>query len=128
MTLRGIKAEGGRAVVACGTTRNTGAASSELLLNRNVVEYDGTHVAVECTYTGRRTMLAAEAIVTEMPDRVAAAHIASVTSIGDCWAPSTIQQAVYSGHKWARELDEEPEGLIPRELPMISSDRLKAMS
>jgi dimethylamine/trimethylamine dehydrogenase len=45
----------------------------------------------------------------------------SITRIGDCWAPSTIQQAVYSGHKWARELDEAPELLIPRELPMIES-------
>jgi dimethylamine/trimethylamine dehydrogenase len=34
---------------------------------------------------------------------------------------------VYSGHKWARELDEAPELLIPRELPMIESGRLKAM-
>jgi len=49
----------------------------------------------------------------------------SVTRIGDCLAPSTIQQAVYSGHKWARELDEPPEGLIPRELPMIESGRVK---
>ena len=124
MTLRGIKAEGGWAVVACGTTRNTGAASSELLLNRNVVEYDGTHVAVECTYTGRRTMLAADAIVTvtsrlpneelalalaQMPDRLAAAHIASVTSIGDCWAPSTLAAAVYAGHGHAREFDRPPD-------------------
>ena len=48
-----------------------------------------------------------------------------VTRIGDCWAPSTIQQAVYTGHKWARELDEAPETLIPRELPMIESGRVK---
>jgi dimethylamine/trimethylamine dehydrogenase len=54
--------------------------------------------------------------------------IASITRIGDCWAPSTIQQAVYSGHKWARELDEEPEGLIRRELPMIETGRSRAAS
>jgi dimethylamine/trimethylamine dehydrogenase len=54
------------------------------------------------------------------------AGISSVTRIGDCWAPSTIQQAVYSGHKWARELDEQPELIIPRELPMIESGRVKA--
>ena len=51
---------------------------------------------------------------------------ASITRIGDCLAPSTIQQAVYSGHKWARELDEPPELLIPRELPMIESAPSKA--
>ena len=60
-------------------------------------------------------------------DRWDGASVATVTRIGDCWAPSTIQQAVYSGHKWARELDEEPEVLIPRELPMIESGRAKAI-
>ena len=59
-------------------------------------------------------------------DQWEGAGINSVTRIGDCWAPSTIQQAVYSGHKWARELDEAPEGLTPRELPMIESGRVKA--
>ena len=53
------------------------------------------------------------------------AGIASITRIGDCWAPSTIQQAVYSGHKWARGLDEEPEALIPRELPFVESGRVE---
>ena len=51
----------------------------------------------------------------------------SVTRIGDCLAPSTIQQAVYTGHKWARQLDEEPEGLTPRELPMIESGRVEVV-
>ena len=55
----------------------------------------------------------------QLRDRWQDSGIASVTRIGDCWAPSTIQQAVYTGHKWARELDEEADGLIPRELPMI---------
>ena len=60
-----------------------------------------------------------------MRDRWEGAGISSISRIGDCWAPSTIQQAVYSGHKWARELDEEPEGLTPRELPMLESGRVK---
>jgi len=64
----------------------------------------------------------------QLRDRWHQAGIASLTRIGDCWAPSTIQQAVYSGHKWARELDEEPEVLLPRELPLIESGRLKAAS
>jgi dimethylamine/trimethylamine dehydrogenase len=61
----------------------------------------------------------------QLRDRWLEAGIASVARIGDCWAPSTIQQAVYSGHKWARELDEPPELLIPRELPMIESAAVK---
>src|SRR5262249_23913278 len=52
----------------------------------------------------------------------------SVTRIGDCLAPSTIQQAVYTGHKWARQLHEELEVLTPRELPMIESGRVRASS
>jgi len=62
----------------------------------------------------------------QLRDRWQAANIASLTRIGDCWAPSTIQQAVYSAHKWARGLDEAPELLIPRELPMIESGRVQA--
>jgi dimethylamine/trimethylamine dehydrogenase len=61
----------------------------------------------------------------QIRDRWADAGIVSLTRIGDCWAPSTIQQAVYTGHKWARGLDEETEGLTPRELPMIESGRVK---
>ena len=90
--------------------------------------------------TGAETELPAAALVTvtarlpvdglyleldQLRDRWESAGIASVTRIGDCWAPSTIQQAVYTGHKWARELDEAPEGLIPRELPVIESGRVK---
>ena len=37
--------------------------------------------------------------------------------IGDCNSPSTIQAAVYAGHRWARELDEEVSLYYPRELP-----------
>jgi dimethylamine/trimethylamine dehydrogenase len=61
----------------------------------------------------------------QLRDRWEAAGISSVTRIGDCWAPSTIQQAVYTGHKWARELDEAPQGLMPRELPTINSARVE---
>ena len=86
--------------------------------------------------TGEATELPAASLVTvtarlpvdslfeELRDRWQDAGIASLTRIGDCLAPSTIQQAVYSGHKWARELDEEPELLVPRELPMIESRRV----
>ena len=100
----------------------------ELMLNRNVVQYDGTHVAVECIYTGRRTMLAADTIVTvtsrlpneelamalaQMPEKVASARITSVTSIGDCWAPSTLAAAVYAGHRHAREFDHPADDRVP---------------
>jgi dimethylamine/trimethylamine dehydrogenase len=35
-----------------------------------------------------------------------------VTRIGDCLVPSSIADAVYSGHKFAREFDEDPATLV----------------
>jgi dimethylamine/trimethylamine dehydrogenase len=35
------------------------------------------------------------------------------TRIGDCLVPSSIADAVYSGHKYAREFGESPESIIP---------------
>jgi dimethylamine/trimethylamine dehydrogenase len=106
----------------------------------SVVAFGGGKAQLVSVLTGAEVERPAAALVTvtarlpvdglyaeldQMRDRRADAGIASVTRIGDCWAPSTIQQAVYTGHKWARELDEEPEGLTPRELPMIESGRVK---
>ena len=100
----------------------------EVRTNRNIVEYDGSEIVLECTYTGRRSTLATAAIVTvtsrlpndelthslnESPDSIAAAGIVSVTSIGDCWAPSTIAAAVYAGHRYAREFDRVPSDAVP---------------
>lgn len=75
------------------------------------------------TITGR---LPVDRLYHELRDRWQQAGIHSLTRIGDCLAPSTIQQAVYSAHKWARELDEEPEALVPRELPVIETGPMKA--
>jgi dimethylamine/trimethylamine dehydrogenase len=54
-----------------------------------------------------------------MKSRWSDAGVASVTRVGDCYAPSTIQAAVYAGHKAARGLDEQLQSEIPRELPSI---------
>jgi dimethylamine/trimethylamine dehydrogenase len=107
--------------------------------SRNVVEFDGSEVLLECTYTGLRTTLRAAAVVSVTSRRpndelarsleaasgsIAAAGIVSVTSIGDCWAPSTIAAAVYAGHRYAREFDQpqSDEVAFRRELPDIGSD------
>jgi dimethylamine/trimethylamine dehydrogenase len=45
----------------------------------------------------------------EQQDRLAGAGIASVTRIGDALAPGAIVHAVYSGHRYARELDADPQ-------------------
>jgi dimethylamine/trimethylamine dehydrogenase len=110
----------------------------EVIPYTSVVAFDGTKAQIVNDLTGETRELPCASLVTvtarlpvdglfeQLRDRWQEAGIASLTRIGDCWAPSTIQQAVYSGHKWARELDEEPELLISRELPMIESGRVKA--
>src|SRR5262249_48097788 len=109
----------------------------EVLPYTSVTGFDGGSVKLMSVLTGESSERAAGALVTitarlpvdtlygQLREPWQDAGIASVARIGDCWAPSTIQQAVYSGHKWARELDEEPELLIPRELPLINSGRVK---
>jgi len=59
------------------------------------------------------------------PDDLANAGIKSVTRIGDASAPGAIVHAVYSGHRYARELDADPETLIvPRDTPIRDAPRL----
>jgi dimethylamine/trimethylamine dehydrogenase len=118
-------------------------------LGINVVTYSSVtgfgdgKVRIVSALTGEESELPAAALVTvtarlpvdglhdgleQLRERWDSAGLKTMTRIGDCWAPSTIQQAVYSGHKWARFIDEEPEALIPRELPMIESGRTAALS
>lgn len=109
----------------------------------SVVGYDGGKARLVSVLTGEETEVEAGGLISvtsrlpvdglfleleRLHERWSDAGIASITRIGDCWAPSTIQQAVYTGHKWARELDEEPEALTPRELPFIESGRVEASS
>jgi dimethylamine/trimethylamine dehydrogenase len=108
----------------------------EVCTNRNVLEFDGSRVVLECTYTARHTIAPAATIVTltsrssndelaqslsELPDATAAAGIVAITSIGDCLAPGTIAAAVYSGHRHAREFNCSPADEMPfqRELTEI---------
>jgi dimethylamine/trimethylamine dehydrogenase len=53
------------------------------------------------------------------PDDLANAGIKSVTRVGDALAPGAIVHAVYSGHRYARELDADPQTLtVPRDTPL----------
>jgi dimethylamine/trimethylamine dehydrogenase len=108
----------------------------EVYVSRNVVEFDGFEVVLECIYTQRRTTVPAGSVVTvtsrlpndelaqslnEAPAAIHDAGIVSITSIGDCLAPSTIAAAVYAGHRHAREFDWPPTdgAAFRRELPDI---------
>jgi dimethylamine/trimethylamine dehydrogenase len=105
-----------------------------IMTNTHLAAFSGDEATLECVYTGRRSSLAAASIVTvtsrESNDELAAAlaasaqalgaaGIASVVSIGDCLAPSTIAAAVYAGHRYAREFDQPDSVGFRRELPQI---------
>ena len=94
----------------------------ELITSHGLVSYDGQEAQIECTYTGNRKGIAADAIVTvtmrspndslfhelqQSLDSAGDCRPDSVTRIGDCLAPSIIAGAVFSGHRYARELDSE---------------------
>ena len=66
---------------------------------------------LECVYTGDAREVAAAAVVvvtSRQPQDVLFHSLVgriSVQRIGDCHAPGTIAAAVYSGHRYAREMD-----------------------
>jgi dimethylamine/trimethylamine dehydrogenase len=93
----------------------------------NAVTPDGVRTA--CAFTGDESALSADSVVlvtARLPhdglyrDLIsrkaewAAAELLSVRAIGDAWAPATIAAAVWSGHRYAEELDEPaPPGPVP---------------
>jgi dimethylamine/trimethylamine dehydrogenase len=107
----------------------------EVVTYANVVGFDGHSVRWVNGLTDAVSAREARAVITvtaRLPvdglftalaaqsDRWVDAGIAGVTRVGDCYAPGTIQAAVYSGHKCAREMDETPvpAHLVRRELPL----------
>ena len=104
----------------------------------NVAEIRDGEVELSCVYTDRRKTRACKTVLmvtaklpeddlyhelTNNTDGMKAAGIKSVTRIGDCLAPGTIAAAVYSGHRFARELDDPvTQDKVPfrRELPQLA--------
>ncbi len=92
----------------------------KLITSHGLVAFDGREARIECAYTGKLETIEVESIVTvtmREPDDALFHDVErlfegetgkrpdSVTRIGDCLAPSIIAGAVYSGHRYARELD-----------------------
>jgi dimethylamine/trimethylamine dehydrogenase len=107
----------------------------EVVAHTNIQGLDGRRVLLANGLTGVVTEREAGAVIAVTarlpvdglyealagtPEEMAEAGIVSLTRVGDCYAPGTIQAAVYSGHKVARELDEAPvlASSIRRELPL----------
>jgi dimethylamine/trimethylamine dehydrogenase len=93
----------------------------------DVIGFDGREVALASNYGEPERRLPAAAVVAVTsrlpeealyaalqgaPEALRAAGIKSVTRIGDCLAPGFIAHAVYSGHRYARELDAAPVGEV----------------
>ena len=94
----------------------------QLITSHGLTSFNGREAQIDCTYTGNRKSIAVEALVTvtmrspndklfhELQQSIAGGadyKPDSLTRIGDCLAPSIIAGAIFSGHRYARELDTE---------------------
>jgi dimethylamine/trimethylamine dehydrogenase len=107
-----------RRVMAVGVTVDT---------NRTLLRLTGDGVVTGCVFTGAEEAVGADAVVlvtARLPEDGLASEIrspqagradgaaAAVTVIGDAWAPGTIAAAVWSGRRYAEELDGPTPGPI----------------
>lgn len=101
----------------------------------NLASIETDHVELACVFTDRKLTLPCKSVVmVTMREAVDDLYHAltettgdgpkTVTRIGDCLAPGTIAAAVYSGHRFARELGEPvPDGVpFRREFIALASD------
>ncbi len=94
----------------------------ELLVSHSIGNYDGKQLRLNCRYTDRNKEICADALVlvtsrspndalyldlTKMQCGEAEKRKPTLMKIGDCDAPAIIAAAIYSGHKYARQLEEE---------------------
>jgi dimethylamine/trimethylamine dehydrogenase len=104
----------------------------QIICNKAVKSVGIGSVTFECVYIGTEMTLEADAIVPvtsrhstdslyhevmAFSDQWADYKVKSVTRIGDCYAAGTIAMAVYSGHEYARNLQEtvDPDNMFRRE-------------
>ncbi|QYX56548.1 NAD(P)-binding protein [Roseovarius sp. SCSIO 43702] len=92
----------------------------------------GDRVTLACVYTGRETQVACACVVPVTMRRpeehlwhaLQEAGAENVTRIGDALAPGTIAAAVWSGHRYARELGERAADAVPfaREIAQLAPE------
>jgi dimethylamine/trimethylamine dehydrogenase len=96
-------------------------AGVQMRFAQNLEAYDGKEANLSCMYTERESVLGADAVVMvtarlpndklyyELLGRLESGQAGSTKSvrrIGDCEAPAPIASAVYSGRRYAMELDD----------------------
>ena len=113
----------------------------ELELGQSIGKVGVGEVELSCIYSDRTHRVSVGSVVlvtmrepddgvyhdlTDNPSLLEDAGIKSIKRIGDCLAPGLVAAAVYSGHRYARELDAEPVStdITPfrREVVQLSSD------
>ena len=97
----------------------------------SLLAYDGREVTIGCTHTGRQQSIKASTLIMvtarsprdelyqslkQRMEGEAQTPFRSLRRIGDCEAPAIIAAAVYAGHRYARELDTEPDPDVPLRL------------
>jgi dimethylamine/trimethylamine dehydrogenase len=115
-------------------------AGIDVRTNSAVTAVTADGVRTACVYTGDEGSVSADSVVMvtarlpidglyqELLRRNvewAGACLLSVCAIGDAWAPATIAAAVWSGHRYAEELDEpQPLGPVPylREVAELAAE------
>jgi dimethylamine/trimethylamine dehydrogenase len=101
--------------------RSLMTAGVELVFSKNLQSYDGHEVGLSCMYTESESVLKADAVVMvtarlpnddlyyDLQNLMEAGQggaTKSLRRIGDCEAPAPIASAVYSGRRYALELDD----------------------
>ena len=88
----------------------------KLVLSHSLAGHGPGEVRLTCAYTGSEMRVECQTLVLvtgripvdDLSLSLQGAGLKSVTRIGDCLAPSSIADAVYSGHRFAREFGEIP--------------------
>ena len=91
----------------------------ELIVSHSVTAFDGESVTISCVYSGKTFTRRCRSLVpvtsrepneglylelSAIEERLREAGIRSLSRIGDCAAPGIIAQAIFAGHRYAREL------------------------
>ncbi len=94
----------------------------------SLLSYDGSDVMISCTHTEHPQAIKADALImvtarqpndelyqalNQRLESESHTLFRSLRRIGDCEAPTIIAAAVYAGHRYARELDTEPDPDVP---------------
>ena len=110
----------------------------EIKTDRVLDGFSGGTGKLSCAYTGRPDEVAADKVLlvtarlpkddlyqslASDPEKLEKAGIKTLKAIGDAYGPGTVAAAVYSGHRFARELEAPDIGdAVPfkREIPALA--------